>query len=214
MLASFRFIFVYSKLLDWMEQFAMQYGFLGVFLLSLLGASSIIIPIPYLLVLYVMGSVMDPFVIAVAGGLGSGVGELSGYVAGYYGRHMISEERKRKMSFAVRIFDHYGPLAIFVFAFTPLPDDCLFIPLGIMRYNLVKTLVPCVLGKVLVCFLFAMGGRMSIAFIANLFGEETGEWGIVGTMIVTTALMIGIIVIMLKVDWEKVFTKYIAKEKP
>jgi membrane protein YqaA with SNARE-associated domain len=197
-----------------MKQFAEQYGYFGVFLLSLLGASSIIIPIPYQPVLYLMGSFMDPFLIAVAGGLGSAIGELSGYIAGYYGRHMISEERKRKMSFAVKIFDHYGPLAIFVFAFTPLPDDCLFIPLGIMHYNLVKTLVPAILGKVLMCFLLAMGGKMSISFIAKLFGEEAGEWGIIGTMIVTTTLMIGIIVIMLKVDWEKVFTKYIAKEKP
>jgi membrane protein YqaA with SNARE-associated domain len=197
-----------------MEQFAKQYGYFGVFLLSLLGASSIIIPIPYMPFLYLMGSFMDPFLIAVTGGLGSAIGELSGYLAGYYGRHMISEERKRKMSFAVKIFSHYGPLAIFIFAFTPLPDDCLFIPLGIMRYNLVKTIVPCVLGKVLMCFIVAMGGKMSISFIANLFGEGAGEWGIIGTMIGTTALLIAVMVVMLKVDWEKIFMKYIAKEKP
>jgi len=35
----------------------------------------------------------------------------------------------------------------FIFALTPLPDDLLFIPLGIMRYNLPKTLLAAFFGK-------------------------------------------------------------------
>jgi len=191
-----------------MERFACQYGYLGVFLISLIGASSIIIPVPYMVVLYVLGGFLDPFLIAIAGGMGSAVGELSGYIVGYYGRAVVSEERQRKLEFILKIFKGYVPAAIFVFALTPLPDDLLFIPLGILHYSLVGALVPCVLGKVLMCFVVAMGGRLSITFIKDLFGEA--GWL---SVVVTTALLIVIILVMIKIDWEKIFTKYIERRQ-
>jgi len=195
-------------LFDWMKNFAMQYGYFGVFLISLVGSLSIIIPVPYTLLIYVMGATLDPILVAIASGFGSAVGEFSGYVLGYYGRAVISEERQRKMNFMVKVFDRYGFFAVFFFALTPLPDDLLFIPLGIMRYSFVKAFVPCLLGKLLMSFILAYSGRLSIGFIRDLL--EGG--GLIGA-IVTLILMIVIIVAMLKIDWEKVFEKYVGERK-
>jgi len=186
-----------------MKQFAYQYSYLGVFLVSLIGALSVVFPIPYTIIIYLLGRSLDPYIIAIAGGLGSALGELSGYILGYYGRAVVSEERKRKMDFMLRIFNRYGAAAIFVFALTPLPDDLLFIPLGIMRYKFVKAFIPTFLGKTLMCFTLAMGGRLSVTIIEGFIGE--GGW--VET-IITTVLLILVMVIILKVDWEDVFTKY------
>ena len=193
-----------EELWDWMKQFAYQYSYLGVFLVSLIGALSVVFPIPYTIIIYLLGRSLDPYIIAIAGGLGSAVGELSGYILGYYGRAVVSEERKRKMDFMLRIFNRYGAAAIFVFALTPLPDDLLFIPLGIMRYKFVKAFIPTLLGKTLMCFTLAMGGRLSVTIIEGFIGE--GGW--VET-IITTALLILVMVIILKVDWENVFTQYV-----
>ena len=187
-----------------MKQLAYQYSYLGVFLVSLIGALSVVFPIPYTIIIYLLGRSLDPYIIAIAGGLGSAVGELSGYILGYYGRAVVSEERKRKMDFMLRIFNRYGAAAIFVFALTPLPDDLLFIPLGIMRYKFVKAFIPTFLGKTLMCFTLAMAGRLSVTIIAGFIGE--GGW--VET-IITTVLLVLVIVIILKVDWEDVFTKYV-----
>jgi len=193
-----------EELWDWMKQLAYQYSYLGVFLVSLIGALSVVFPIPYTIIIYLLGRSLDPYIIAIAGGLGSAVGELSGYILGYYGRAVVSEERKRKMDFMLRIFNRYGAAAIFVFALTPLPDDLLFIPLGIMRYKFVKAFIPTFLGKTLMCFTLAMAGRLSVTIIAGFIGE--GGW--VET-IITTVLLVLVIVIILKVDWEDVFTKYV-----
>jgi len=187
-----------------MKQLAYQYSYLGVFLVSLIGALSVVFPIPYTIIIYLLGRSLDPYIIAIAGGLGSAVGELSGYILGYYGRAVVSEERKRKMDFMLRIFNRYGAAAIFVFALTPLPDDLLFIPLGIMRYKFVKAFIPTFLGKTLMCFTLAMGGRLSVTIIEGFIGE--GGW--IET-IITTVLLILVIVIILKVDWENVFTQYV-----
>jgi len=197
-----------EELWDWMKQFAYQYSYLGVFLVSLIGALSVVFPIPYTIIIYLLGRSLDPYIIAIAGGLGSALGELSGYILGYYGRAVVSEERKRKMDFMLRIFNRYGAAAIFVFALTPLPDDLLFIPLGIMRYKFVKAFIPTILGKTLMCFTLAMGGRLSVTIIEGFLGE--GGWV---EAIITTVFLILVIVIILKVDWEEVFTQYVETRK-
>jgi len=69
-----------------LKQFAHQYGYLGVFLISLIGSVSIVLSIPYIPIIYLLGTFLDPFFIALTGGLGSAIGELSGYFVGYYGR--------------------------------------------------------------------------------------------------------------------------------
>jgi len=194
-------------ILEWMQQFALQFGYFGVFLISLIGALSVVFPIPYTLVIYLLGSFLNPLLVAVSGGLGSALGEFSGYVLGYYGRAVLSKERRRKMDYMMKVFHHYGFAAIFLFALTPLPDDLLFIPLGIMRYRFVKAFIPALLGKMLMCFILAYSGYFSIGLIEVVFGE--GGWlGVV----VTSALLIIVIVALLKIDWEKVFEKYVGKE--
>jgi membrane protein YqaA with SNARE-associated domain len=204
-----RTLLIFQQFLDWMEQLAYQYGYLGVFLLSFIGAISIVFPIPYTIVIYLLGSFLDPFLIAFSGGLGSAIGEFAGYLLGYYGRMVISEERKRKMDYMLKIFDRYGAVAIFLFALTPLPDDLLIIPLGIMHYNPVKFLIPCILGKFSMCLILALGGRFSISIIRGLLAGE-GGWV---TTVITFLLLIGIIIIMLKLDWEKIFLKYVEKHE-
>jgi membrane protein YqaA with SNARE-associated domain len=195
-------------LLEWMEQFAHQFGYLGVFIISFIGSVSVVFPVPYTIVIYLLGAVLDPFFVAVSGGLGSALGEFSGYALGYYGRAVVSEERRRKMDYMVKVFDRYGSVAIFLFALTPLPDDLLFIPLGVMRYAFWKAFIPALFGKTLMTFILAYSGQQSITIIETLFAGS----GLLGTVI-TSALLILIIVAMIKIDWEKLFEKHVGTEK-
>jgi len=195
-------------LLDWMTQFANQFGYLGVFIISFIGSVSVVFPVPYTIVIYLLGAVLDPLFVAVSGGLGSALGEFSGYALGYYGRTVVSEERCRKMEYMVKVFDRYGPVAIFLFALTPLPDDLLFIPLGVMRYSFLKAFIPALFGKMLMTFIVAYSGQQSIEVIKTLF---TGS-GLLG-MVITVALLIVIIVAMIKIDWEKLFERHVGAEK-
>ena len=191
-----------------MEDFALQFGYLGIFVISFIGSVSVIFPIPYTIVIYLSGAFLDPFFVAISGGLGAALGEFSGYVIGYTGRAVISEERRKKMKYMVKLFDRYGPAAIFFFALTPLPDDLLFIPLGVMRYPFVKAFIPALLGKTLMTFILAYSGQQSFELIEVLFGGS----GLLGTVI-TVALLIIIIVAMIKIDWEKLFEKYVGTKK-
>ncbi|MEM2111500.1 MAG: VTT domain-containing protein [Candidatus Bathyarchaeia archaeon] len=205
-----QFTFEFQQVWEWLEQFnkwlndiAMQYGYLGLFFVSVIGASSIIIPIPYTLIIFFMGmsKKFDPLLLTISAGTGSAVGEFFGYILGYCGRAAVSEERKRKMNYILKIFSRYGAVTIFLFALLPLPDDLLFIPLGIMHYSFLKAFLPCLLGKLLMSLILSFSGYLSIGFIESIFGGDGGLW----TIIATTILLIVIVVLMFKVDWEKVF---------
>ena len=193
---------------QWMIDFALQFGYFGVFIISFIGSVSVIFPIPYTIVIFFLGGVLDPFFVAVSGGLGAALGEFSGYTLGYYGRKIVNEQRKRKMDYIVKLFDKYGPATIFLFALTPLPDDLLFIPLGVMRYPFWKAFIPALLGKTLMTFILAYSGQQSIELIETVFGGS----GWIGT-IITAALLIVIIVAMIKIDWETLFEKHVGNKK-
>ena len=107
----------------------------------------------------------------------------------------------------MKIFDHYGPVLVFLFALTPLPDDLLFIPLGISRYNFVKVFIPCLLGKIIMAYLIAYSGKVSYGFIRVIFGESA----YIAT-IVTLILLAIMVIAVLKIDWEIIFKKYIEKK--
>ena len=205
---------VLQQLVEWMQQLAQNYGYFGIFLISLIGALSIFFPLPYTVVIFTLGGLFDPFLIAIAAGLGSAVGEFSGYLLGYYGRRVISPERRRKMGFMVRVFDRFGPITIFLFALTPLPDDLLFIPLGIMHYSLLRAFIPAIIGKISMNFIVAYSGRYAIQIIRDIFGERSDWIAVLLGGFLGIGLLIIVMVIMFRVDWEKVFMKYIkGKEK-
>jgi membrane protein YqaA with SNARE-associated domain len=204
---------LFEDIVNWLQGLSIQYGYFGIFLLSLIGALSIFFPIPYTVVIFTLGQSFEPVWIAVAAGLGSAVGEFSGYLLGFGGRKAISERYKKKMNFLVKLFNKFGLVVIFLFALTPLPDDLLFIPLGVMRYSIIRMFVPALIGKFCMNLIVAYSGRFSIQIIRDIFGVGS-DWisALIG-MVLAILLMIIVFVIMFKVDWEKYFEKYLVEKE-
>ncbi|MEM2466611.1 MAG: VTT domain-containing protein [Candidatus Bathyarchaeia archaeon] len=194
---------IFQQLEQWLKNFAVQYGYLGIFLISLIGSTSIFFPVPYTVVIFTVAPFFDPILIALASGAGSAIGELTGYMLGLGGRKIISEKRKHQMEALVKIFGKYGPIAIFLFALTPLPDDMLFIPLGIMHYNLLKAFIPAITGKICMSLIIAYSARYAITIIERMFGIESDWITALISMILAVILLIIVLAVMFKIDWEK-----------
>lgn len=199
---------------QWLQSF-LQYGYFGIFLSSLIGSASIIFPIPYTVILFTLAPLenFNPIIMALASSIGSATGEFSGYLLGLGGRKIISDKRKRNMEFLLKIFGKYSPIAIFVFALTPLPDDLLFIPLGVMRYRFLKAFVPAFIGKLCMSLIIVYSARLAIGTIKDIFGLESNTMTMLISMTVALILLAAILTIMFKVDWEKTFEKHFAKKK-
>jgi membrane protein DedA with SNARE-associated domain len=183
---------------------------------------SIIFPFPYTVIIFTLGGLtvgnggawaFEPVLIAVAAGIGSAIGEFSGYLLGVGGRRAINERYKKKMDFLEKLFNRFGPSVIFLFALTPLPDDLLFIPLGVMRYSLVRAFVPALIGKFCMNLIVAYSGRLSINIIRDIFGVESHWISALIGMVIAIILLVIVFLVMFKVDWEKYFEKYVTKEE-
>ncbi|MEM2319409.1 MAG: VTT domain-containing protein [Candidatus Bathyarchaeia archaeon] len=198
---------------QWLQNFS-QYGYLGIFLSSLIGSASIIFPIPYTVILFTLAPLetFNPILMALASSIGSAVGEFSGYLLGLGGRKIISDKKKRKMEFLLKIFGKYSSLAIFIFALTPLPDDLLFIPLGVMRYKFVRAFVPAFFGKLCMSLIIVYSARFAIGAIKDVFGLESDLTTTLMGMAVAIILLAVILIVMFKLDWERIFEKYFAKK--
>ncbi len=210
----------FGDIIYWMENLSTTYGYFGIFLISLIGALSIFFPIPYTVIIFTLGGlqvdgvwVFEPVWIAAAAGIGSAFGEFSGYFLGFSGRKVIGEKFKKKMDFLVRLFNKFGAAMIFLFALTPLPDDLLFIPLGVMRYGVIKALIPALLGKFCMNLIIAYSGRFSIQIIRDLFGVDSDWMSALVGMVLAIVLLVIVLTIMFKMDWEKYLEKYVTEEK-
>jgi membrane protein DedA with SNARE-associated domain len=210
---------ILNDLSEWMKNFALQYSYLGVFLISLLGATSIFVPIPSTVVIFILGGLQignpptwafDPLLLAVFAGAGAAIGEFSGYLIGLGGRKVIGNRYKKKMDLLLKLFKKFGPLVIFVFALTPLPDDLLFIPLGMMRYSLPVAFISALLGKFISNLIIAYAGRLSLQVIIDIFGVEGEGMSLLIGTIIAVVLLVVVFVIMFKVDWEKRVEKYLS----
>ena len=179
-----------------------SYGYIGVFLASLIGSASVILPVPYLILLYYVGAshILNPLIVSIVGGLGSTFGELTLYLAGLGGRKVISEKTLKNVEFFKKAIEKYGPIIIFIFAATPLPDDIIYPILGISRYNLIKTFIACLLGKTLLTGLVVYSGYYSYKFINLILGGEE-----LYTSVIITILAIIVTIIVIKIDWSRIF---------
>src|ERR1041385_3676739 len=79
------------------------YGYLGVFIITMLGAATLFIPGPTMVATFVVGALLNPLLVSLVAGLGSAIGETTGYAAGYASRALITPQ-ERKDTWYQRIF--------------------------------------------------------------------------------------------------------------
>jgi membrane protein YqaA with SNARE-associated domain len=199
----------FQDIFNWLASLSLQYGYFGIFLISLLGAASIFFPVPDSAILFALAgsSLFNPLLLSVAATVGGTVGEFSGYLLGFSGRKTITKCCEKNIELFSRLFNRYGTLAIFLFALTPLPDDLVFIPLGILRYNVVKTFLPAFIGKLLLNLGIVYGGVFFVDFIGDAVGL-TNDWL---PALLSTVLGVVVFILMLTVDWQKYLGKYFAQ---
>lgn len=198
---------ILEEITVWLNSFVEAFSYPGAFILSLISNLILFFPIPYLLFIFWLGAILNPVLLGVISGFAATLGKIVVYYIGFGGRVLLDEEQRRKMEFAKRVMDKYGDLAIFIMAVTPFPDDALYIPLGMIRYNILRFFIFCLLGKVVLTLIITIGGYLSISFIAEFF---TAGGGVVG-MIVSAIFVVASIYATVKVDWEKIFLRYVSE---
>lgn len=149
----------------WIERIG-SWGYAGAFLISLVASASIILPIPGLPIAMGMGLALNPIILGVVTGVGSAIGEFSGYVAGASGRALVGPNQIQHYERFERWTYRYGPFAIFFVALLPLPlFDLAGIAAGAIRLPIWQFFLATALGKSLkytIAILLAAGSMRGI----------------------------------------------------
>jgi len=138
-----------------------------VFIVCLIG-NLLPVPTPYSWVVclgytHFETNVFIPLLYAFVASMGCLIGEMGGYLVGRGVAEVISEERAQNLKkYEEYLINHpkLAPFLIFLFGLTPLNDDLLTVPLGLIKYDPKKTVFFMWCGKF---------GMMTI-FAYNLFG--------------------------------------------
>lgn len=148
-----------------------------------------------------------PLLVAFIASMGCLIGELGGYLVGRGFSRLISEEQLIKLSpYQQFLLEHpkLAPFLIFLAALTPINDDFITVPLGLLKYSLKKTIFWCWLGKFGLMLIFGY----NLLNICSFLGGES--WIL---SIITLYAIILLIYVLLKVDLLKLFRRILKENK-
>ncbi|MEM2235044.1 MAG: VTT domain-containing protein [Desulfurococcaceae archaeon] len=195
-------------IVSYLRSLIASYGVFGVFLVSLLSNSIPYAFVPYLiLILHYSAAVTDSaarLAIAVASALGATVGKLVVYYVGRATRVVLGNKARNATKLFSQIASRSLFIAIFLFASLPLPDDVLYIPLGLSSYSIVAYMLAVFIGKLIL--------TGTIVYSGVIARELLIESPYIGNVYLSIALLIAITLafsyIIISIDWVNVVTVY------
>ncbi|HSF27531.1 MAG TPA: VTT domain-containing protein [Nitrosopumilaceae archaeon] len=182
-------------------------GYLGLALVSFFGSLIPFVPFPAFLLLAAMsiGNQFDPHALAIISAVMAAAAKQIIFYASYGGRKIITEKTRKRIKPFERLVKRYGAAAAFIAAATPIPDDLIYIPLGLARYNPLRFFISTLAGKIVLGYTIVYVSRgFGLSFIDPLLGRVQDMNEIyIGTAIFI-AITTGIVVLMLRLNWEKI----------
>jgi membrane protein DedA with SNARE-associated domain len=188
-------------------------GYIGIFIISFLGSILIFIPVPYfpILITSALNKELDPNIIALSATFGAVLAKSSIFIASYYGRNLLSNKTKSKILPLQNFLAKYGGLAAFIAALLPVPDDLVYIPLGIAKYSVRKFVLFTFIGKLLYGLIIVWGavflGRPIMEKFLS-FSDANNQFSIAVISALTIGLLILILFFTFKMDWTKIIGKW------
>lgn len=173
------------------------YGYAGALLIGFVGNLIPFLPVPFLIPVFLLSSVMDPLPLGIVVGIGATIGKCVSYMIGRGGAAFLSDRKRQELRCFSKALGKYGDLAIFLFSAFPLPDDVIIIPFGLAKYNFKRFFIMLLLGKLFLGLLVAYAGHYSFEVMMAFLGEGNVLMGVLGSVV----LLVILTAIILKIDW-------------
>ena len=190
--------------------FTPEVGYLGLAIVSFFGSLIPFVPIPSFVLVATMavGEQFDIHVLVLIAALtATGAKQLIFYVS-YGGRKIISEKTLKRMKPFQKLVKRYGGSAAFVAAATPIPDDLVYIPLGLAKYNPKRFFVATLLGKIVLYYVIVLISHyMGLSLLEPILQEIDDPLPVyIGIIILGLAMTI-VVILLLRLNWERVLSR-------
>ena len=190
--------------------FAPEVGYIGLALVSFIGSLIPFVPVPSFILLATMsvGGQFDIHILALISAFTATIAKQIIFYASYGGRRMISEKTKKRMKPFQKLVKRYGGAAAFVAAATPIPDDMVYIPLGLAKYNPKRFFIATLSGKIVLCYIIVLISHYTgLSILEPILEDIDDPFAVYVGMIVFGAIMTAIVILLLRLDWERILGK-------
>lgn len=155
-----------------------RYGYLGAFLISILGGATIVIPVPMLAIVFALGGVMKyTWLVGIAAALGELIGAVTIYMTGHGAGKALNNSKHGKIQVAydrlLSLMARRGSLTLFVVASVVNP---FFYPAalaaGALRFGLKKYILIVLTGKLIKGMTVVYAGYWGLKGIFRAIGID------------------------------------------
>ena len=167
-----------------------NYGYLGAFLISLVGNATVVLPVPTFMLVFAFGATFNPFLVGIVSALGGTIGEMTCYLLGFSGRGVV--ENRQLYDRAMRWLQKWGALTVFVMAVTPSPFDVMGMAAGLLRYPFWKFFLATLCGKTIKYIVMALAGAWGWEFIMG--GMNPAMYAILAALAAGVLLVVALFI--------------------
>ena len=187
--------------------FTPEVGYLGLAIVSFFGSLIPFVPIPSFVLVATMavGEQFDIHILVLIAALTSTAAKQIIFYVSYGGRKIISEKTKKRMKPFQKLVKRYGGSAAFVAAATPIPDDLVYIPLGLAKYNPKRFFVATLLGKFVLYYVIVLISHyMGLSLLEPVLQEIDDPLPVYIGIIALGIAMTVVVILLLRLNWEKI----------
>jgi membrane protein DedA with SNARE-associated domain len=191
--------------------FATDDGYLILALVNFFGSLVPFVPLPGFLLLATMsvGNQYDLHVLALLSAITATAAKQIIFFVSFGGRKIMNEKTRKRMRPFERLVKRYGAAAAFVAAATPMPDDIIFIPLGLAKYNPKRFFIATLTGKIVLSYIIVfISHYVGLSFIEPFLENVDDTTPVYIGIAIFAAIMTAIIVLLLKLDWQRIMAKF------
>lgn len=191
--------------------FTPEVGYLGLAIVSFFGSLIPFVPIPSFVLVATMavGEQFDIHVLVIIAALTSTAAKQIIFYVSYGGRKIISEKTKKRMKPFQKLVKRYGGSAAFFAAATPIPDDLVYIPLGLAKYNPKRFFIATLLGKVVLYYVIVLISHyMGLSLLEPILQDIQDPLPVYLGIIALGVAMTVIVILLLRLDWERILGRF------
>jgi len=191
--------------------FAPDDGYLILALINFFGSLIPFVPLPGFLFLATMsvGNQYDLHVLALVSAITATVAKQIIFFISFSGRKIMNAKTRKRMRPFERLVKRYGAAAAFVAGATPIPDDIIFVPLGLAKYNAKRFFVATLAGKLVLSYVIVfISHYVGLSFIEPFLENINDATPVYIGIAIFGAMMTAVIVLLLKLDWVRIMGKF------
>jgi len=192
--------------------FAPEIGYLGLILVNFFGSLIPFIPLPGFIFLASMsvGEQFDLHVLAILSALAATAAKQIIFYVSYQGRRIISEKTRKRMRPFERLVKRYGAGAAFFAAATPIPDDLIYVPLGLAKYNPKRFFIATLTGKLVLSYsIVFISHHLGMSLVQPYLEDITDVTTVYVGIIIFGVMMTAVVVLLLRLNWEKILGRFV-----